>query len=191
MFLKHPLSRTVQEGTALRLSCQARIKPIINDIYQPVIDWKRNGITVSNSSRVQVVRDGGISSLFIRNALPSDAGQYHCEAKDGSRITFNPIIGTFLTSYMYITTSHRSCVSISGEDSHVHDYSVVIYNIIILLGIFKETVKSGQPFMLPCGNGTESTHWLHNGSTLSFDQVKFLTSRNFCFTKSSLHIPAS
>ena len=107
VFLHEPVSTVAVVGSSLRLSCQARVKPLIGGYHLPSIVWRHNGSKISENRILISSNDShGISTLFVHVTRLDDAGYYECMANDG-----RPAFGT-VESSLYKTISKRAVVEI-------------------------------------------------------------------------------
>ncbi|XP_075384531.1 hemicentin-1 isoform X2 [Tenrec ecaudatus] len=63
---------TVREGASVSVECES------NAVPPPVISWYKNGQTITESPRLEILLDGQM--LHIKKAEVSDTGQYVCRA---------------------------------------------------------------------------------------------------------------
>ena len=69
-----PENKTVQEGTRVNLSCEAKADPSLDLSYY----WKKNNSDIEYNNRIQWLEED--KNLTIANITVDDAGNYTCVA---------------------------------------------------------------------------------------------------------------
>ena len=105
-----PESQVVTENTPIKLSCQARVAPIVSDEPLPTITWLRNGveIDINNEYKTNINVSIGYSELIIQNTTVNHSGYYQCvasDAKDRDIFVMDDI-------YHYVTLSNKAVIKI-------------------------------------------------------------------------------
>ena len=73
----------ILEGGELKLTCKVSKST-------SKVEWKKNGGTITSSSRVHISRSGDESILVIKNVGSGDSGDYSCEAHNQAGLTSMP-----------------------------------------------------------------------------------------------------
>ncbi|XP_004706727.1 hemicentin-1 [Echinops telfairi] len=160
---------TVREGTSVSVECES------NAVPPPVVSWYKNGLTITESNRLEILSDGQM--LRIRKAEVSDTGQYVCRAinvagRDDKNFHLN----------VYVPPSIEG----PGEETVVETISNPVTLTCDATGIPPPAItwlKNHKPIE---NSGSLEVHILSGGSKLQIARSQFSDSGNYTCIASNM-----